>query len=240
MTDGVAARMLRVPQHITARMPTFPRGFDATAAREHLTRRDRALGTWMRRIGELEHDFSKRFDPCDALARAILFQQLSGKAASTIVGRVEVAVASKRLDAAALGKVDDATLRACGVSFNKIAALRDLSAKSVEGVVPDARGLARMPDADIVDHLTQVRGIGRWTVEMMLMFRLGRPDVLPVHDLGIRKGAQILRKHDDMPAPLALEEAGERWRPFRTLASFYLWRIVEAAAKAAPVKRSQQ
>jgi DNA-3-methyladenine glycosylase II len=135
--------------------------------------------------------------------------------------------------------VDDATLRGCGVSFNKIAALRDLAAKSQAGIVPTAARLARMPDADIIDHLTQVRGIGRWTVEMMLMARLGRPDVLPIHDLGIRKGAQIVRKLEDMPAPLALEELGERWRPFRTLASFYLWQIVEAdARKAKPVKRS--
>jgi len=220
-------------------MPSIPRGFDLAAASEHLTRRDRALAAWMRRIGELQHDFRQRFDPTDALARAILYQQLSGKAASTIVGRVEVALGSRRIDAAALARVDDATLRACGVSFAKIAALRDLAQKAREGVVPDARGLARMPDADIIEHLTQVRGIGRWTVEMMLMFRLGRPDVLPVHDLGVRKGAQVLRKLAEPPKPLALEEAGERWRPFRTLASFYLWRIADAAAQGAPVKRSQ-
>jgi DNA-3-methyladenine glycosylase II len=220
-------------------MPSIPRGYDVAAATSHL-QRDRALGAWMRRIGELERDFSKTFDPMDALARAILYQQLSGKAASTIVGRVEVAIASRRIDAKALQRVDDATLRSCGVSFNKIAALRDLAAKSEAGIVPPAAKLARMPDADIIEHLTQVRGIGRWTVEMMLMARLGRPDVLPIHDLGIRKGVQIVRKLEDMPAPLALEELGERWRPFRTLASFYLWQIVEAAvaAKPKPVRRS--
>jgi len=219
-------------------MPVIPRGYDVAAATLHL-QRDRALGAWMRRIGELERDFSKTFDPVDALARAILYQQLSGKAASTIVGRVEVAIGARRINAKALQRVDDATLRGCGVSFNKIAALRDLAAKSQAGIVPTAARLARMPDADIIDHLTQVRGIGRWTVEMMLMARLGRPDVLPIHDLGIRKGAQIVRKLADMPAPLALEELGERWRPFRTLASFYLWQIVEAdAGKAKPVKRS--
>ena len=221
-------------------MPIIPRGYDVAAASEHLARRDRPLGTWMRRIGAIEHDFAKTFDPVDALARAILYQQLSGKAASTIVGRVEVALASRRIQAKSLARVDDATLRGCGVSFNKIAALRDLAAKSLEGIVPTARQLASMPDADVIDHLTQVRGIGRWTVEMMLMARLGRPDVLPVHDLGIRKGAQIVRKLEAMPAPLHLEELGERWRPFRTLASFYLWRIVDAdAVKAKPVRRSQ-
>ena len=220
-------------------MPPIPRGYDVAAATTHL-QRDRALGAWMRRIGALERDFSQAFDPMDALARAILYQQLSGKAASTIVGRVEVAIASRRINAKALLRVDDTTLRGCGVSFNKIAALRDLAAKSQAGIVPTAAKLSRMPDADIVDHLTQVRGIGRWTVEMMLMARLGRPDVLPIHDLGIRKGAQIVRKLEEMPAPLALEELGERWRPFRTLASFYLWQIVEAdaAKKTKPVRRS--
>ena len=222
-------------------MPIHPRGFDYPAAAAHLSRRDRPLGTWMRRIGSVERDHSSRFDPTDALARAILFQQLSGKAASTIVGRVEVAMGAKRIDAVSLARVDDATLRGCGVSFNKIAALRDLAEKARAGIVPTARRLAAMPDADIVEHLTQVRGIGRWTVEMMLMFRLGRPDVLPVHDLGVRKGAQVVRKLEAAPAPLALEELGERWRPFRTLASFYLWRIADAAAaKGKPVPRSQE
>jgi DNA-3-methyladenine glycosylase II len=109
--------------------------------------------------------------------------------------------------------------------------------------VPKPAQLARMPDQDLIDHLVQVRGIGRWTVEMLLMFRLGRPDVLPVHDLGIRKGAQIVHRFEELPAPLELQEFGELWGPYRTLASFYLWKIVEAARPpkpgTKPVKRSQ-
>jgi DNA-3-methyladenine glycosylase II len=175
--------------------PLIVRGFDIAAASEHLARRDRKLGKWMRRIGPIERDFSVRFDPVDALAHSILYQQLSGKAAATIAGRVEALMPrGRRITARGLDTVDDAALRAAGVSRNKIAALRDLAAKSHAGIVPKPAQLARMPDQDLIDHLIQVRGIGRWTVEMLLMFRLGRPDVLPIHDLGIRKGAQIVHR----------------------------------------------
>ncbi len=222
-------------------MAPIPRGFDGEAARRHLARRDRALGAWMRRIGPLEHDFSRPLHPVDALARAILYQQLSGKAAATIVGRVERAMGAKRFDAQAIARLDDDALRGCGVSRNKIAALRDLAAKAIEGVVPTPRRLACMADAEIVEHLVQVRGIGRWTVEMMLMFRLGRPDVLPVHDLGVRKGAQVVRGLDAPPAPRDLEALGECWGPYRTLASFYLWKIADAAQQTTvPTPRSQE
>ncbi len=210
--------------------PVIPRGFDFGVAHAHLSKRDKKLAKWMQRIGPIERDFTVRFDPVDALARAILYQQLSGKAAATIVGRIEKLMPrAGKITAKGIDAASDEALRAAGASRNKIAALRDLAAKSREGIVPTPAQLARMPDQDLIDHLTQVRGIGRWTVEMLLMFRLGRPDVLPVHDLGIRKGAQIVHRFDDLPAPLALQEFGERWVPFRTLASFYLWKIVEAA-----------
>lgn len=224
--------------------PVIVRGFDVAAASEHLARRDRKLGKWMRRIGPIERDFSVRFYPVDALAHSILYQQLSGKAAATIAGRVEALMPhGRRITASGLDAVDDAALRAAGVSRNKIAALRDLAAKSHARIVPTPAQLARMPDQDLIDHLIQVRGIGRWTVEMLLMFRLGRPDVLPIHDLGVRKGAQIVHRFPELPTPLALAEFGELWGPYRTLASFYLWKIVEAAnppkSAAKPVKRSQ-
>ncbi|HET7612140.1 MAG TPA: DNA-3-methyladenine glycosylase 2 family protein [Rhodanobacteraceae bacterium] len=220
------------------------RGFDVQAAAAHLGKRDRKLARWMRRIGPIERDFEQRFDPVDALAHSILYQQLSGKAAATIAGRVEALMPrGRRITARGLDSVDDASLRAAGVSRNKVAALRDLAAKSHEGIVPTPARLARMPDQDLIDHLIQVRGIGRWTVEMLLMFRLGRPDVLPIHDLGIRKGAQIVHGFDELPAPLALQEFGALWGPYRTLASFYLWKIVEAANPpkpgAKPTRRSQ-
>ncbi|HLU13876.1 MAG TPA: DNA-3-methyladenine glycosylase [Arenimonas sp.] len=223
-------------------MPRFRRGFDLDAAADHLARRDRKLGRWIQRIGPLDvgSRWRRPFDPTDALARAILYQQLSGKAAATIVGRVEVAIGAKKLHGDTLARVDDATLRACGVSGNKTLALRDLAARDLRGEIPSLRELAHMDDEAIIERLTAIRGIGRWTVEMMLMFQLGRPDVLPVDDLGVRKGAQMLDRLEEMPKPRELAERGERWGPYRTLAGLYLWRIVDTATPAKePIKRSQ-
>ena len=197
----------------------------------------------MKRIGPIAPDprWRKPFDPFAALARAILYQQLSGKAAATIVGRVEPAIGSDRFHCDTLARIDDAALRACGVSGNKTLALRDLARREEAGEIPDLRRMSVMDNDAIIDALVPVRGIGRWTVEMMLMFRLGRPDVLPVDDLGIRKGAQLVDKRVDMPTPKALLERGERWGPYRTYASLYLWRIADlASAKATPTPRSQE
>ncbi|MFC3551144.1 DNA-3-methyladenine glycosylase family protein [Lysobacter cavernae] len=223
-------------------MPRHARGFDTDAAYAHLAKRDRKLGAWMKKLGPIAPDprWRKSFDPVDALARAILYQQLSGKAAATIVGRVEAAIASDRFHCDTLGRCDDATIRACGVSGNKLLALRDLAQREACGEIPDLRRMSTMDNDAIVAALVPVRGIGRWTVEMMLMFRLGRPDVLPVDDLGIRKGAQAVDKLEAMPAPKALAESGERWGPYRTYASLYLWRIADATVQTkAPTKRSQ-
>lgn len=209
------------------------RGFDTAAAHAHLRRHDRRLGAWMKKLGPIEPDprWRKPFDPVDALARAILYQQLSGKAAATIVGRVEAAIGSDRLHFDTLGRCDDPTLRACGVSGNKLLALRDLAHRESIGEIPDLRRMAAMDDDAVVAALVPVRGIGRWTVEMMLMFRLGRPDVLPVDDLGIRKGAQRVDGLESMPTPKELRIRGECWGPFRSYASFYLWRIADFTAE---------
>lgn len=196
----------------------------------------------MRRVGPIpaEPRWRRPFDPVDALARAILYQQLSGKAAATIVGRVEAAIASDRLHADTLARIDDAALRACGVSGNKALALRDLARREQAGKIPTLRQMSVMDEAAIVGALTPIRGIGRWTVEMMLIFRLGRPDVLPVNDLGIRKGAQRVDALEAMPLPRALALRGEAWAPYRTYASLYLWRIADfAGAAPAAVRRSQ-
>lgn len=223
-------------------MPRHSRGFDTEAAYAHLAKRDRKLGAWMKRVGAIAPDprWRKRFDPVDALARAILYQQLSGKAAATIVGRVEAAIASDRFHCDTLARCDDATIRACGVSGNKLLALRDLAARESRGEIPDLRRMSVMDNDAIVEALVPIRGIGRWTVEMMLMFRLGRPDVLPVDDLGIRKGAQAVDQLALMPSPKELIEIGERWGPYRTYASLYLWRIADLAAPSkTETKRSQ-
>ena len=224
-------------------MTRHARGFDTGAAFDHLARRDRDLGAWMRRLGPIEPDPRWRtpFDPVDALARAILYQQLSGKAASTIVGRVEAAIGSKRFHCDTLARIDDPALRACGVSGNKSLALRDLARREADGEIPTLRRMSFMDECAIVDALVPIRGIGRWTVEMMLIFRLGRPDVLPVDDLGIRKGMQIIDRLDAMPAAKALAARGERWMPYRSYGSLYLWRIADAAtATKVATKRSQE
>ena len=223
-------------------MPRHARGFDTQLASDHLARRDRKLGSWMKKLGPIAADprWRKPFDPVDALARAILYQQLSGKAAATIVGRVETAIGSDRFHCDTLARCDDAVIRACGVSGNKLLALRDLALREERGEIPGLRQMATLDNDAIIAALVPIRGIGRWTVEMMLMFRLGRPDVLPVDDLGIRKGAQAVDKADAMPTPKALLERGERWGPYRTYASMYLWRIADAGAQAkTPTKRSQ-
>ena len=223
-------------------MPRHSRGFNTQAAYEYLAMRDRRLGAWMKRIGAIDADprWRKTFDPVDALARAILYQQLSGKAAATIFGRVETAISSDRFHSDTLARCDDTALRACGVSGNKLLALRDLAVRESRGEIPTLRRMSTMDNDAIVSALVPVRGIGRWTVEMMLMFRLGRADVLPIDDLGIRKGAKIVDKLDAMLPPKALAERGECWGPYRSYASFYLWRVADFRAPVkVTTKRSQ-
>jgi DNA-3-methyladenine glycosylase II len=224
-------------------MEKHARGFDIDAAAAHLSRRDKKLGRWIQKIGALEVGaWDKKFDTVDSLARSILYQQLSGKAAATIVGRVEKAIGSQKITAKSLATVQDAQLRACGVSGNKTLALRDLAVRAGQGEIPSATQFSKLSNDEIIEKLVAVRGIGRWTVEMMLMFRLGRPDVLPVDDLGVRKGAQIIDKLEVMPTPKELILRGEKWAPYRTLAALYCWRIVDSISEAkaeAKVKRSQ-
>ena len=222
-------------------MPRHPRGFDLGQGLAHLQRHDRRLARWIRRVGPLDAPpgWRRPFDPVDALARAIVFQQLSGKAAATIVGRVETAIGSQRLHAATLARIDDAGLRACGVSGNKALALRDLARRELAGDIPSTRQMAWMHHEAIVEALLPIRGIGRWTVEMMLMFRLGRPDILPVDDLGVRKGAQRVYGGTGLPTPRELQARGQCWGPYRTLASLYLWRIADMADGGADTNRSQ-
>ena len=219
-----------------------PRGFDTQAADAHLAKHDRKLARWIERLGPIgaQKQWRGRYDPADALARAILYQQLSGKAASTIVARVEAAIGSARLHCDTLGVIDDAALSACGVSGNKSLALRDLARREMAGEIPTMAQLPWLDEQSIIDALVPIRGIGRWTVEMMLMSRLGRPDIFPVDDLGIRRGIQVLDKPEAMPTPREALVRSERWAPYRTQASFYLWRIADSGVGVkTPSKRSQ-
>ena len=170
--------------------------------------------------------------PFDALAESIAYQQLSGKAAATIFGRVRALYPKRKwLDPEQLLATPDETLRAAGLSRAKTAALKDLAAKTIDGTVPAGRALIRMSDDEIVARLTAVRGIGRWTVEMLLLFDLGRPDVWPIDDYGVRKGFAKTFGRRKLPTPKQLMKFGEKWRPYRSVAAWYFWRALDTAEK---------
>ena len=166
--------------------------------------------------------------PFEALAESIAYQQLNGKAAASIWNRVRALYPKrKRLDPAKVLATPDETLRAAGLSRAKIAAIKDLAAKTLDGTVPSSRVLLRMSDDELVARLTTVRGIDRWTVEMLLLFDLGRPDVWPVDDYGVRKGFARTFGKRKLPTPKQLMKHGEKWRPYRSLAAWYFWRAVD-------------
>ena len=168
--------------------------------------------------------------PFEMLVRAVAHQQLNGRAAETILARMIALFPGRRFPRPEdLLAVSPRALRRAGFSRAKVAALRDIAAKTLAGVVPSPRAITRLDDAVIVERLTQVRGVGRWTVEMLLMFRFGRPDVLPVDDFGVRAGFRAAYRRRAMPTPRQLMAYGERWRPHRTTAAWYLWRAAEAA-----------
>lgn len=185
------------------------------------------MGRVIAAVGEARLEPRRLATPFHSLARAIVFQQLSGKAAATIFGRVAALFPRKRPTPEALLALPDADLRGCGVSGQKLAALRDLAAKTQQGVVPGWAALRKLDDEQIIEQLTQVRGVGRWTAEMLLIFDLNRPDVLPVADLGVRKGFQKAQGMRKEPTPEKLAKHARKWQPYRTVASWYCWRALE-------------
>jgi len=200
-----------------------------------LVKADKRLARLIRRVGAFKLKPHRMEDPFQTLLRAIVYQQLSGKAAATIHGRAVAAFGvRRRITPERLLAAKDEELRGVGMSRAKVAALKDLAAKTLDGTVPKLVKLRRMKDEEILERLTSVRGIGVWTVEMLLLFRLGRPDVLPISDLGVRKGFMLTYGHDELPKPSAILEHGECWRPFRSVATWYLWRAVELEAKTKP------
>lgn len=202
--------------------------YDPDAATAHLLGCDKTLARMIRRVGPFALKIERPASPFESLFKAIVYQQLNGKAAGTIFGRVKDLFPNpKKPTPEALLKLNDKPLRGAGLSQNKLLALRDLATKTVDGTVPTLRKLRGMSDAEIVERLTAVRGVGVWTVEMLLMFRLGRPDVLPVGDFGVRNGFRLTYGLPEMPQPKELLEHGERWRPFRSVASWYMWRAVD-------------
>ena len=196
---------------------------------ETLSRRDRTLDAIIKRAPRCDLAGSTSFDLFDALSRTIVYQQLSGKAAATIYGRLEALLGrTPTARAAKLAKLSDTQLRGAGLSGQKCLALRDLAQKQLAGSLPTTAQLNHLDDEAIVARLTAVRGIGRWSAEMLMMFRLGRLDVMPSTDLGVQKGQALVYRKSGAPLPpKELHAFGERWRPYRSVASWYMWRAVD-------------
>ncbi len=194
----------------------------------HLSAADPVMAALIGTVGPYRNELDEDLHPFQALAQAIAHQQLNGTAARTILGRLILNCGSGAFPTPhEIIRAPVADLRAAGFSNSKATALKDLAEKTLANVVPDGATLAALGDDEIVERLTQVRGIGRWTVEMLLMFRLGRPDVLPVDDFGVRAGFQAAYGLSSMPHPKALLAFGERWRPHRSAAAWYLWRALD-------------
>jgi DNA-3-methyladenine glycosylase II len=224
--------------------PELP--FDAGEALAHLRANDPKLGALIDRAGTFTLRLDRAQSPFESLLESILYQQLHGKAAATIHRRVREYFGGDPSPQLLLD-APDGVLRAAGVSGNKIKALRDLAARTLDGTVPAHAAIAKMTDEEIVERLTKVRGIGPWTVEMLLIFRMGRPDVLPATDYGVRKGFALTFQRipttraltaDDLPRPEVVLKRGKRWAPFRSVASWYLWRACDLASITAPAGRS--
>lgn len=218
----------------------MPKKLDHSAACEHLSRVDKKLARIIAKSGECRLQPEHMQSIFEALLESIVYQQLNGKVAATIMERVKALFPEnqKKLRTRR-GTVNgfpspeqvlattEEHLRSAGLSRAKMLAIRDLAAKTLDGTVPALKQANRMSDEELIERLDSIRGIGRWTVEMLLIFRLGRPDVLPVDDYGVRKGFAKMHKLADLPKPKELLAYGERWRPFRSLASWYMWRAAE-------------
>jgi len=204
-------------------------GFDPGLAVAHLRAADTTLAEVIDGIGP----FRMRLRPAPsifaALAESIAYQQLNGKAAAVIFTRVCALFPRSRPTAARLLRISEEELRGAGLSRSKLLSLRDLAQKAEAGAIPTLNEVRGMSDETIIERLSKVRGVGRWTAEMLLMFRLGRPDVLPIDDFGVRKGFAIAFERGELPSPKELAAYGARWQPYRTVASWYLWRAVERA-----------
>lgn len=196
------------------------------AAIKHLTNADESLGEIIRRVGPCKLAMNTDGSHFAHVMRSIVYQQLSGKAAATIFGRVVALYPSQLLTPAVVMKTPHATLRAAGLSDRKAQYVVELAARTHSGELA-VESLHELDDNAVIDELVKVRGIGRWTAQMVLMFRLGRPDILPELDLGVQKAVQKMRRMRKLPTPEKLQKIGEVWSPYRTVASWYLWRSLE-------------
>jgi DNA-3-methyladenine glycosylase II len=204
--------------------------FDLVEAIRHLSDRDERLKSLIAETIPFAIDVADAQSPYEVLLESIAYQSISGKAAATIFGRIKALGENGRPPTPqAMLKLHASKLRRAGLSGAKVLAMKDLARKTIEGVVPTHDEALKLSDEALVERLVSVRGIGAWTVEMFLIFRLGRPDVLPIHDLGVKKGWSVAYGKKHMPKPQELLKFGERWRPYRTVASWYMWRAFERA-----------
>jgi len=200
------------------------------AAVQALSKKDKRLGNLIESVGSFRLELAHMHTPFDSLVESIVYQQLTGKAAATILSRLKALFPHSEYPTPDdLLNAPEDLLRSAGVSGNKIKALKDLAAKAKAGIVPSLEQMSELDDEQLIEQLTQIRGVGQWTVEMLLIFRLGRLDVLPCTDYGVRKGFSLTYKRKELPTPRQLFTFGERWRPYRTIASWYLWRAAERA-----------
>jgi DNA-3-methyladenine glycosylase II len=210
--------------------PTSSLPFDLAAAMRHLSAKDDKLAELISATAQFQIHMDEARSPYEALLRSITYQSISKKAASTIFGRVTALSGNGRPPSPEqMLKLSKAALRKAGLSGAKILAMKDLARKTLDGIVPTREEAAKIPDEELVKRLVSVRGVGAWTVEMFLIFTLGRPDVLPIHDLGVRKGWAVTYGKKHMPKPAELLAFGEQWRPYRTIASWYMWRAFQRA-----------
>lgn len=204
--------------------------YDPAAAVAHLRASDPILGAVIDRVGPFVLEMKKTPDLFQALLQSIVYQQLHGKAAAAIHGRVLAELARHGgVTPEALTRTPDAVLRKAGLSANKLLAARDLARKCEEGVVPTFKEARRLTDAELIERLTAVRGIGPWTVHMLLIFYLGRPDVLPTGDFAVRLAFKNAYRKRRPPSPAAMIKHACRWQPYRSVASWYLWRSIDLA-----------
>jgi DNA-3-methyladenine glycosylase II len=222
--------MLWFSAAMTINAPPSNLAFDLAEAVRHLCDRDDCLKRLIAEVAPFEIDVADAQSPYEVLLESITYQSISGKAAATIFARIKALGENGRPPSPQkMLKVPAAKLRKAGLSGAKVAAMKDLAKKTIEGIVPTHDQALLLSDDELVERLVSVRGIGAWTVEMFLIFRLGRPDVLPIHDLGVKKGWSVAYGKKHMPAPKELLKFGERWRPYRTVASWYMWRAFERA-----------
>jgi 3-methyladenine DNA glycosylase/8-oxoguanine DNA glycosylase len=201
---------------------------------------DQILGRLIQRVGPCQLKIRSRRSPFEALVQAVTHQQLNGTAAQTILRRVLALFPGTAFPSPQqLLAMPDERLRAAGLSRAKTASLKDIAAQTIAGVIPDSRSIKRMTEAEILERLTTVRGVGPWTVEMLLIFTLGRRDVLPATDYGVRKGFALTYGWKDLPSPKELLEHGEKWRPHRSTAAWYFWRALDLPANAADSSKAR-